>query len=771
MVEFEEFLNYIKSQDYYEDQITHIEDFPEIKPRFDDLEKPLRKRLQRWLKNNNIRLWRHQAEAINLIRNKKNTVIVTSTASGKSLCYNLPVLDSILNDEKTTVLYVFPTKALARDQYTILSKILEETNIKQNRIGVYDGDVDPNTKRKILVNSNIIITNPYGLHFYLPWFKQKWRRICNNLKYIVLDEIHIYRGIFGSNFALLIRRLKRILDSYGVKPIWILSSATIHNPKEFCEKLIGEEFYVVDKDDSPSGAKKIILWDLPYDEISKKYRSAHQETKNLFISHLRYKGGIQTLTFTLSRKMAELLAIWTRKELPYMKNKIFSYRAGISKKKRREIEQGFKNKNILGISSTNALELGIDIGSLDATISSGFPGTISSFRQQIGRSGRGSDLSISTLIPMQNPLDLFYIHNPSKLSGPVQEDILITLNNKYILKNHLCCSAKEIPLIIEDYKKFGAEDVNLFKECIDELVSESLLMKRGNKYYWKGEFFPNEKYGLNDLSSKSYKVVLITSYSEELITVEDESYVFRDLHPGAVYLYEAETYIVQELNIKERIVYLTRADVEFYTQSLKHTEITPLDTLLQKKVSAKDNIESYFGNVRVEHEYYSYKVIDTLTQEIVSRHPLEDIPIIEFETQSVWFEIPFEYQKDLELNGFDLGGTIHAVEHAMIAMAPALAQISRWDLGGVSIDFDPVKQKPVIYIYDAYSGGIGISELLFTSLFSLMELAYELINSCSCVADNGCPACIMSPKCGNNNEPLDKKGALFLLSRLLTLDV
>ncbi|MFX0174727.1 MAG: DEAD/DEAH box helicase [Candidatus Hodarchaeota archaeon] len=774
MVDFEEFLNYIKSQDYYNGQIAHIENIPELKARFDDLEKPLRKRLQRWLSNNNIKLWRHQAEAINQIRNENNTVIVTSTASGKSLCYNLPVLEAILNNEKTTALYLFPTKALARDQYTIVSKILEETNIKQNRIGVYDGDVDSVEKRKILANSNIIVTNPYGLHYYLPWFKQKWRRICNNLKYIILDEIHIYRGIFGSNFALLIRRLKRILDSYGVKPIWILSSATIHNPKEFCEKLIGEEFYVVDKDDSPAGAKKVILWDLPYDEISKKYRSAHQETKNIFISHLRYKGGIQTLTFTLSRKMAELMAIWTRKELPYMKNKIFSYRAGISKKKRREIEQGFKNRDIIGISSTNALELGIDIGSLDATISSGFPGTISSFRQQIGRSGRGSDLSISTFIPMENPLDLFYIHNPDKLFGPIQEDILITLNNKYILKNHLCCGAKEIPLLMEDYTKFGVQDVNLFKECIDELITESLIMKRTDKFYWRGEFFPNEKYGLNDLSSKSYKVILKTSNGNELLAVEDESYVFRDLHPGAVYLYEAETYIVQELNVKERLVYLTRADVEFYTQSLKHTEITPLETIFNDKANFKDfkeKIEYYFGNVRVEHEYYAYKVINTLTQETLSRHPLDDIPIVEFETQSVWFEIPFEYQKELELKGFDLGGTVHAIEHAMIAMAPALAQISRWDLGGVSIDFDPVKQKPLIYIYDAYSGGIGISELLFSNLFELMKLAYDLVNSCSCVADNGCPACLMSPKCGNNNEPLDKKGALLLLSRMLALEV
>jgi len=767
MVDFEDFLSFLRSQDYYSGQIVHIETIPETKAQFDELNKPLTKRLQRWLDNNNIRLWRHQVEAINNIIESKNTVIVTSTASGKSLCYNLPVLQSILEDPETTALYIFPTKALARDQFVILSELLEETNIKQNRIGVYDGDVEPNKKRLVLANANIIITNPYGLHFYLPWFKQKWRRVCQNLKYIILDEIHIYRGIFGSNFALLLRRLKRMLEAYNVKPLWILSSATIFNPKKFAEKLVGEEFFLVDKDYSPSGTKNVILWDLPYDNVSKKYHSAHQETKNLFVSHLRK--GIQTLTFTLSRKMAELQAIWTRNSLPSLKNKIFSYRAGISKKKRREIEQNFKNKNILGISSTNALELGIDIGSLDATISSGFPGTISSFRQQIGRSGRGTDLSISTFIPMQNPLDLFYIHNPNKLFGPIQEEVLITLKNKYILKNHICCASKESPIRVDDYLKFGIQEKNLFVACLEELISESLLMKRGDRYFWNSDFFPNEKFGLNDLSNRSYKVLLRTELGEELLTVEDESFVFRDLHRGAVYLYETETYLVEELDLNERMVYLKRANVDFYTQSLKHTDITPLEVISENSIGPNNDIEAFFGIVKVEHEYYSYKTIDTLTQEIRSRHPLEDIPLIEFESQALWFLIPFEYQKQLELEGYDLGGTIHAIEHAMIAMAPSLAQISRWDLGGVSIDFDPVKQQPIIYIYDAYRGGIGISEALYYNLNKLLKIAYKLINSCSCKSSDGCPVCIMSPKCGNNNDPLDKNGALYLLKKIINL--
>ncbi|MBY8981769.1 MAG: DEAD/DEAH box helicase, partial [Candidatus Lokiarchaeota archaeon] len=552
MVDFENFLKYIKSQDYYKDQISYIQHIPKRIAQFGELENPLRKRLQRWLDIKNIDLWKHQTEAINLIRESKNTIIVTSTASGKSLCYNLSVLQNIFENPDTTAIYIFPTKALARDQYNTLLKLMSDINVKKSRVGVYDGDVETDIKRQTLANANIIITNPYGLHYYLPWFKRKWNRICQNLKYIILDEVHIYRGIFGSNFALLMRRLKRILKGYGVKPIWVLSSATINNPKEFAEKLVGEEFTVIDQDNSPSGDKKVILWDLPYDDLSGKYRSAHQETKNLFISHL--KKDIQTLTFTLSRKMAELQAIWTREQLPQIKEQIHSYRAGISKNKRRDIENNFKNRKILGISSTNALELGIDIGSLDATISSGFPGTLSSFWQQIGRSGRGEELSISTLIPMENPLDLFYIHNPDILFGPIQEDITITLKNKYILKNHLSCASKENPLEIDEYNNFGIKDKNLYLNCINELVHQELLMKRGNKYYWKGAFYPNQKYSLNNLSNRTYKIILRTYFEDQFLTSEDESFVFRDLHPGAVYLYEAEAYVVQELDLQEKKV-------------------------------------------------------------------------------------------------------------------------------------------------------------------------------------------------------------------------
>ncbi len=767
MVVFETFLESIKTEDFYADQISYIQHLPAKKAKFGTLNKLLKTRLLRWLEANNIKLWGHQARAINHVLNGNNCVISTSTASGKSLCYNLCVINSLLQDEQMTALFVFPTKALARDQYNALKHLFADLHIKSNRVGIYDGDVEPDEKKKVLSEANIIITNPYGLHYYLPWFKQKWNRIGKNLKFIILDEIHVYRGIFGSNFSFLLRRLKRMLYSFNSHPQWILSSATIYNPKKFAEKLTGEPFLAIEEDDSPSGTKEVILWDLPYDEISKKYRSPHQETKNLFVMYLQQD--IQTLTFTLSRKMAELLAMWTKKALPYLADRIMSYRAGISKTTRRRIETQFKSRELLGVSSTNALELGIDIGSLDATITSGFPGTISSFYQQIGRAGRGEELSISVFIPMANPLDLFYIHNPDVLFGPTKEEVLITLKNKYIIKNHLCCAAKEIPIKEEDYFIFGIEEKEQFIGYLAELEEEGLLIKRSGRYFWKGDFYPNSHYGLNNLSNKNYKIFLKRGEREDLLTIEDESFVFRDLHQGAVYLYEAETYIVQELDIENKLVYITKVEADFYTQSLKHTHITTLTILNSKMAGPKNNIECFFGDVKVEHEYYSYKIIDSMTQEILARRPLENIPLIEFETQAHWFLIPFQFQKELEEKGYDLGGSIHAIEHAMIAIAPTLAQISRWDLGGVSIDFDPIKQQPIIYIYDAFRGGIGISELLFNNMNELFKMAYHLIKTCKCTAINGCPGCIISPKCGNLNEPLDKQGALFLLEKILAL--
>ncbi|MGV9200600.1 MAG: DEAD/DEAH box helicase, partial [Promethearchaeia archaeon] len=613
--DFKRFLTFIQNQDYYDGQIREVKDIPKREAQFGTLKEPLPPQLQAYLYNRKVRLWGHQARAINSIRSGHNTVVSTSTASGKSLIYNLSILSAMIQDPNSTALYLFPTKALSRDQQSVLQSMLDETNLGSENVGVYDGDTTKNEKRAIRRNANIIITNPSGLHFYIPWFKKIWKRFCKNLKYIVIDEIHTYKGIYGSSCALLMRRLKRVLACFNVKPIWILCSATINHPKAFAEKLIGEPFTVIDRDDSPSGPKKLILWDLPYREHSNRYLSPHQETRKLYKSHLEY--GLQTLTFTTSRKMAELHAKWAKKGLQDHADRIECYRAGIGKNARRTVERSLKDGEVLGVSSTNALELGIDIGTLDATICSGFPRTITSFWQQIGRSGRGTSLSLSTLIPMKNPLDFFYVRNSDVLLSEEQTDVLISLSNQYLMKEHLCCAAHERPLKAEEYETFGFEDHSQFQMIIDELVEEGMLKEQGNTFSYKKDFpsdYPNKKFNLNHLSDKSYKV--ITTPGNKTLTVEDENYVFRDLHPGAVYLHQTVSYLVNKFDISDGKVYVTERDVDYHTQALKRTEISTSHIINQKDIGRNNNIAVSFCDVEVTNKYHSYNKINNETQEI-----------------------------------------------------------------------------------------------------------------------------------------------------------
>ena len=345
MLNIDEFLEYVKLQKFYNNQIVHIETIPSKTAEFGGLDIPLHNSLMNWIIKKDIRLWSHQADAINHILKGKNVVIATSTSSGKSFCYNFPVLDSILNNPNITALYLFPRKALTQDQYSELIKLVEDLGLDKTLIGIYDGDTSSEDKRRIRQIANLVMTNPYALHQYLGFFQKLWYRICKNLKYIIIDEIHLYKGIFGTNVALLLRRLKRLLEIYNVHPQWILCSATINDPKGFAENLVGEQFELVNNDGSPSGAKKVILWDLPYDDLKNEYRSGNTESRNLFKCHLEH--GIQTLMFTTSRKLAELQASWVKRELFQLTNRISTYRAGLSKEDRREIEHGLKLKKLL----------------------------------------------------------------------------------------------------------------------------------------------------------------------------------------------------------------------------------------------------------------------------------------------------------------------------------------------------------------------------------------------------------------------------------------
>ena len=450
----EGFLNHLRNTEGYQDQIEHIEVIEAEEEQHGELDRPLPGLIQDYLDDNGIRLYKHQAEAINLARSGRNIVISTPTASGKTLAFNIPVFEALLNDPQARALYIYPMKALTNDQLKVLLELEEETGIEVNP-NRYDGDTPKSIRPRIRRESRIILTNPYGLHLYLPWHS-RWKTFFENLRYIIIDESHRYRGVFGSNVAMLIRRLQRICHKYGSDPQYILSSATIANPEEHSRKLTGKEFRVVDENYSESGRKYFVLWNPPVIGEDLTRRSTHQESKDLFVQCLQ--SGMQTLCFTISRKMSELTAIWAKEELseenPGLADSVRSYRAGYLPAERREIENALKSGRLRGVTSTNALELGIDIGSLDSVIISGYPGTIISTWQQAGRTGRTSSDSVVFLVAFPNPLDQYFMNHPGDFFGSNPENAVIDLNNPYITAGHVMCASNELPIIERDRELF-----------------------------------------------------------------------------------------------------------------------------------------------------------------------------------------------------------------------------------------------------------------------------------------------------------------------------
>jgi DEAD/DEAH box helicase domain-containing protein len=747
----EEFIHRIEAMSSYKQQIAHLEIIPTQEASFGELEKPLPENIQNCLLRRKIRLYSHQAIAINKVRQGKNVVIVTPTASGKTLAFNIPVLEALCKDNKTTALYLYPTKALTNDQLKVLREMEKETGVEAYP-NVYDGDTPSHQRSSIRENSKVILSNPYGLHQYLPWH-YKWKTFLQNLKFVIIDEAHVYRGVFGSNVAMLIRRLLRICDHYGSDPRIILSSATIANPEEHAKKLTGKDFEVISTDGAPRGKKLFMFWNPPFiDEAKTNRRSTHQETKDLLA--LNISNNLQTLCFTTSRQMAELITRWTREEFykksPKLADSVTAYRAGYLPQERRDIENRLKNKNLIGVVSTNALELGIDIGSLDSVIISGYPGTVISTWQQAGRAGRSTTDSLVTLVAFQNPLDQYFMKHPEDFFGRSHEQAIIDLHNQYISLGHIMCAASELPITPEDQKYFP----QLFLESLKALEQQNLVRKTPKGWVYSGTARPVEVVNLNSISDRTVTVICNGQILETIALTK----AYEEVHKGAVLLHQGETYIVEELNLNNLIAKVRRDDVNYYTEPRK-----TVDVAIKKKYEEKQNgINVGIGEVAITEIYREY-VLKTY-DEVIGRKPL-DLPPLAFSTVGMWFIVPDEIRNEIEVQGLDFEGGLHAVEHAMIAMAPIYAMCDRWDIGGVSTAMHPDTGHPTIFIYDGFEGGIGISETLYARVKELLAKTLQLISDCEC--KDGCPSCIYSPKCGNENEPLDKKAASIILGRLL----
>ncbi|MBN1483572.1 MAG: DEAD/DEAH box helicase [Chloroflexia bacterium] len=753
------FLDYIRQHPSYRGQIVHVERLPIRHARYGRLTYSLHPALEEVLAARGIgRLYAHQASAINLARRGQHVVVTTPTASGKTLCYNLPVLDTLLENPAARALYLFPTKALAQNQLRVLQDLCRDLP-EINSLGTYDGDTSKTERGALRRSGQIILSNPDMLHLGILPNHNLWRRFLGQLCYVVVDEAHVYRGIFGSHVAGVLRRLRRLCDFYGSTPVFIAASATMANPAEHIKTLTGLPVEVVDRDGAPCGSRDFVLWNPPLlSPDSGERRSAMAEATMLFSELVRL--GVRTIAFVRARVVAELMLRRAREDLqrthPELVERIRAYRAGYLPEQRRQIEQALFRGELLGVTTTNALELGIDVGDLDATVLSGYPGSIASTWQQAGRSGRGdSGQALSLLVAADNPLDQYFMRYPQELFGRPHEQARCDPENPYVLADQLRCAAYELTLAPEDEEFFGPYT----SDSAWELAEAGELAPREQRWVYCGpERYPAQT--VNIRSSSPDSLQLLGPGGQVLETIERVSAPYR-VHPGAIYLHQGESYRVSSLDLQTGLARLQPVNVRYYTQPMDLTDLHIVRSFEHHRLGRS---EAYLGLVRVTQQVIGYRRIGHYDEKILQELPLS-MPPYTFETVGLWFEIPESVCRQVERRGLDLAGGLHAVEHAAIGMLPLFAMCDRLDIGGLSTPQHPDTGRAQVFIYDAVPGGVGISEYGFAVLGELWQKTLDTVRGCPCL--DGCPSCIISPKCGSGNEPLDKGTAVWILQELL----
>ncbi|MCE5323813.1 DEAD/DEAH box helicase [bacterium] len=763
------FLDSIRSSKEYRGQIAHVEHIPPRAAAWRPVEPPVAGQTSDALDRLGItRLYIHQADAIEAVRAGQSIVVVTATASGKTLCYNVPVMEALEANPKSRALYIYPTKALAQDQ---LGKI-RQFGLDFIKPATYDGDTPRQERPFIKTTANIILTNPDMLHIGVLPYHSTWSELFRNLKFVVIDEVHTYRGVFGAHVANVIRRLRRIAKYYGSEPQFICSSATVGEPGRLVHDLTGVDARVIDDDGSPSGPKSFVFWNPPFISGKDERRSANSEAVKLFVKMV--ESGIRTIVFTKARKTAELIYRYARTELKDEKSaiadRIMAYRAGYKPTERREIERRLFTGDLMGVTSTTALEVGVDIGGLDCVVMTGYPGTVASTWQQAGRSGRGLAESMAVLIALDNPIDQYMMRNPGYFFTSANERAIVDSQNPYILADHLLCAAYEMPLTNEEVTSlFGVRAYELLG-----MLSDLGQIEYRHRWYWAGSNYPAADVNIRSTGGGSYDIVSVENGGTLLGTV-DASSAFDTIHPGAVYLHAGESYVVTNLDLDEKVAYVEKSEVNYYTTPADQTKILveheQESRILYRSVNdtadtRPPSADVFFGDVVVSNQVTHYWRKRLFSDEIIEKRPL-DLPETELHTQAVWFALPDEVKNKIIGRGFDLAGTIHAIEHAAIGLLPLFALCDRQDIGGVSHPNHPdTDGMPAIFIYDGYAGGVGLARTAFERIEELLSATLTTIRDCQC--DDGCPSCIQSPKCGNNNEPLDKAGAVFALSEIMT---
>ncbi len=691
------------------------------------------------------RLYSHQSEAIEQVEQGKDVVVVTPTASGKTLCYNIPVINAILENDDARALYLFPTKALSQDQVSELHEILTQLD-HPIKTYTYDGDTPVSARKAIRQAGHIVVTNPDMLHSGILPHHTKWVKLFENLKYVVIDEIHSYRGVFGSHFANVIRRLKRICRFYGSNPRFICCSATIANPKELAERITGREMVLIDQNGAPSGQKHMIFYNPPV--VNKQLgirKSSILETRRL--ASIFLKNGIQTIVFARSRLLVEVLLTYLKELMqarPGRQETIRGYRGGYLPNERRDIERGLRDGSILGVVSTNALELGIDIGRLQVCIMCGYPGTIASAWQQAGRAGRRSESSVALMVARSSPLDQFIIQHPEYFFKASPELGLINPNNLYILMSHIKCASFELPF--EDGETFGVDTLDQVLEYLEE---EKILRHVGGRWYWTADSFPADAVSLRSAADENFVIIDISTPHHRVIGQIDRFSAPMFLHEEAIYIHEGIQYQVEKLDFEEKKAYVRKVDVDYYTDASLAVNLKVLDVF---KTEEGDRIGRSWGEVMVTALVTMFKKIKFDTHENLGWGPVR-LPELELHTTAYWATLedhPAGLQSQDELQNALMG-----VTNVLGQIAPLYLMCDPKDINVVYHVKSPFTQKPTIFIYDSCPGGVGFSEKLYEIHTDLFEKAYEVISQCGC--DTGCPGCV-----GPAAEVTDQGKALAL---------
>lgn len=749
----ETFLNELRAHPDYQNQILHIENLPAQTAQYASLQEPLPERLRAALQRQGvIQFYTHQVAAVEAVRAGWDIVVVTATASGKTLCYNVPVLEAILQDRRCRALYLFPLKALAHDQ---ARKIEALDLFPEVKTATYDGDTPEYDRRMARSLAGILLTNPDMLHLGILPYHSLWAEFLFHLRFVVIDEVHTYRGVFGSHTANILKRLLRLCEYYGSRPQFICCSATIANPAELVEQLTGRTVKVIDNNGAPCGAKSFVIWNPPLQEKQTGLR----RSPNIEATHLLnqlVQNGVRTLVFTISRTTAELLLRYVRAalqaEAAELADKVMSYRAGYLAADRREIERRLFEGELLGVTSTVALESGIDIGGLDACILTGYPGTMASLWQQAGRAGRGTEESLAILVPRPNPVDHFFTRHPQRLFQTPTEHALIDPNNVYIRGGHLLCAAYELPLSAQEVEQGGEEQVRL----VEIFSEEGLLEERNGRWYWCGQGYPAAQINIRSASGEAFQL-LDRSRQSEVIGAMEAARVFETLHEEAIYLHGGEPYEVQKLDLARKEVLLQPAQVNYYTLPLIWTEVEVNDIVFEQEIG---RLRAGFGELTVSRQVQGFRKIQHLSEQVLETKELS-LPAQSFATTGLWLCLPTDVAQELSQAGRHLVGGLHALEHAMAAVLPLYAMCDRLDIGGAFAPLHPGLHRPATFLYDTYPGGVGVCEKGYELMIDLLQVTQQAIADCECTL--GCPSCIQTPFCGSNNEPLDKAAALWLL--------